>query len=95
MTIELLCMALFEIVCTVVKSKISTTVAVVLHFEMEFEIRNITEYASLYLLLYICTCNLYLYLSIYILLIYIYIPLYIPTLYFYVFVILLWNISYT
>ena len=38
MTIELLCMVLFEIVCTAVKSKISTNVAVVLCFEMEFEI---------------------------------------------------------
>ena len=34
MTIELLHMALFEIVGTAVKSKILTTVAVVLHFEM-------------------------------------------------------------
>ena len=34
MTIELLGMVLFEIVCTVVKSKNLTTVAVVLCFEM-------------------------------------------------------------
>ena len=34
MTIELLHMALFEIVCTAVKNKFVTTVAVVLCFEM-------------------------------------------------------------